>query len=75
MSRNGELAFWDLRPYAKELRERLGARRVRELRRRALADRSGPRVLTDFAARSGRQTLAVSAFGASLSARCDGTGS
>jgi phosphoglycerol transferase len=40
VSRNGELAFWDLRPYAKELRERIGVQQVRELRRRALADRS-----------------------------------
>jgi hypothetical protein len=42
VSRNGELAFWDLRPYAKELRERLGARKVADLRRRALDDRSLP---------------------------------
>jgi hypothetical protein len=42
VSRNGELAFWDLRPYAKELRRRVGATEVRQLRRRALADRSQP---------------------------------
>jgi phosphoglycerol transferase len=42
VSRDGELAFWDLRPYAKDLRDRLGATKVAELRRRALADRSQP---------------------------------
>jgi hypothetical protein len=42
VSPNGELAFWDLRPYAKDLRDRLGAKKVAELRRRALADRSQP---------------------------------
>ena len=40
VSRDGELAFWDLRAYAKELRDRLGASRVRDLRLQALADRS-----------------------------------
>jgi phosphoglycerol transferase len=38
VSRNGELVFWDLRPRARELRERLGAEGVAELRRETLAD-------------------------------------
>jgi phosphoglycerol transferase len=42
VSRDGELAFWDLRPYAEELRDRLGAKGVRDLRRQALEDRSRP---------------------------------
>ena len=37
-----ELAFWDLRDYRRELRDRIGADGIRELRRRALADRSEP---------------------------------
>ena len=37
-SRNGELAYWDLRAYARDLRERLGPDGVAELRRQALAD-------------------------------------
>ena len=43
-SRNGELAYWDLRAYARDLRERLGPDGVAELRRQALADEPyGPR--------------------------------
>jgi phosphoglycerol transferase len=42
VSRDRELAFWDLRPYAKELRQRVGARQMSELRKKALADRSQP---------------------------------
>ncbi len=38
LSRDRELAFWDLRPRARELRERLGADGVAELRRETLAD-------------------------------------
>ena len=42
-----ELAFWDLRDYRRELRDRIGADGVRELRRRALADRSVPAATRD----------------------------
>jgi phosphoglycerol transferase len=42
VSRDGELAFWDLRAHARELRARLGPAGVRRLRERALADRSIP---------------------------------
>ena len=38
VSANGELAFWDLRERARDLRERLGAAGVAELRRETLAD-------------------------------------
>ncbi len=37
-----ELVFWDLRDYRRELRDRIGADGIRDLRRRALADRSEP---------------------------------
>ena len=40
-----QLVFWDLRAYQRELRERIGADGVRELRRRALADRTVPAML------------------------------
>jgi hypothetical protein len=40
VSRDRELAFWDIRDYARQARERLGPRGVRELRRVALADRT-----------------------------------
>ena len=40
VSRNGELAFWDLRPHQRELRRRIGADGVRRLRAKTLADRS-----------------------------------
>ncbi|MEX1008176.1 MAG: hypothetical protein WD271_10085 [Acidimicrobiia bacterium] len=40
VSRDGELAFWDLRPYARDLSERLGPAGVRRLREQALRDRS-----------------------------------
>jgi hypothetical protein len=40
-SRDGALAFFDLRPYARELRARLGPDGIAALRRRALHDRSG----------------------------------
>ena len=40
VSRNRELAFWDLRAYARGVRERLGPSGVRHLRAVALADRA-----------------------------------
>ncbi len=40
LSRDGELAFWDLRAHAREVRQRLGPGGVRRLRAEALADRS-----------------------------------
>jgi phosphoglycerol transferase len=40
VSRNGELAFWDLRPHRRDLERRIGAGGVRRLRAEALADRS-----------------------------------
>jgi phosphoglycerol transferase len=40
ISRDGEWAFWDLRPLRRELRAQLGADGVRRLRAEALADRS-----------------------------------
>jgi hypothetical protein len=42
VSRDGELGFWDLRPYARALRARVGDDGVRRLRQQALADRSEP---------------------------------
>jgi len=38
VSRNGELLFWDLRDHAQELRSRIGARGVAELKAETLAD-------------------------------------
>jgi hypothetical protein len=38
VSANGELAYWDLRERARDLRERLGAAGVAKLRRETLAD-------------------------------------
>jgi phosphoglycerol transferase len=40
VSHNRELAFWDLRAYARRVRERLGPAGVRHLREVALADRT-----------------------------------
>jgi phosphoglycerol transferase len=40
LSRNGDLAFWDLRPHQRALRQRIGADGVRRLRAKTLADRS-----------------------------------
>ena len=42
VSHDGELGFWDLRAYRRELTQRLGVDGVRQLRERALADRSVP---------------------------------
>jgi phosphoglycerol transferase len=42
ISRDGELDFWDLRPYRRALRARIGADGMRRLRAEALADRSVP---------------------------------
>ena len=41
VSRNRELAFWDLRQHYRGLRRRLGPGGIRDLARRTLADRSG----------------------------------
>jgi hypothetical protein len=40
VSRAGDLLFWDLRPYARQLEARLGPEGVKELARQALADKS-----------------------------------
>ena len=42
VSRDHELQFWDLRPYRRALRARIGAAGMRHLRAVALADRSKP---------------------------------
>jgi len=42
VSRDHELQFWDLRPYRRALRARIGADGMRHLRAVALADRSQP---------------------------------
>jgi hypothetical protein len=42
VSRDGELDYWDLRPYRRALRARIGADGMRRLRAVALADRSAP---------------------------------
>jgi hypothetical protein len=42
VSRDGELDYWDLRPYRRALRARIGAEGMRRLHAVALADRSAP---------------------------------